>query len=102
MVSLNAIMVDGTGMCGSCRVSVGGEVKFACVDGPDFDGHLVDFKELVLRQRRKAPVKPRGDFGGRQPNGHAAIIMQGHRGHVTLPGYLRQYALTMAQARPET
>ena len=46
MVSLNAIMVDGTGMCGSCRVTVGGEVKFACVDGPDFDGHQVDFKEL--------------------------------------------------------
>jgi len=52
MVSLNAIMVDGTGMCGSCRVTVGGEVKFACVDGPDFDGHLVDFKELMLRQQR--------------------------------------------------
>ncbi|HYN38089.1 MAG TPA: NADPH-dependent glutamate synthase [Rhodospirillales bacterium] len=52
MVSLNAIMVDGTGMCGSCRVTVGGEVKFACVDGPDFDGHQVDFKELIARQRR--------------------------------------------------
>jgi NAD(P)H-flavin reductase/ferredoxin len=52
MVSLNAIMVDGTGMCGSCRVSVGGEVKFACVDGPDFDGHQVDFGELLVRQRR--------------------------------------------------
>jgi homotetrameric NADPH-dependent glutamate synthase len=52
MVSLNAIMVDGTGMCGSCRVTVGGEVKFACVDGPDFDGHQVDFKELMLRQKR--------------------------------------------------
>ncbi len=52
MVSLNAIMVDGTGMCGSCRVTVGGEVKFACVDGPDFDGHKVDFKELMLRQKR--------------------------------------------------
>jgi homotetrameric NADPH-dependent glutamate synthase len=52
MVSLNAIMVDGTGMCGSCRVSVGKEVKFACVDGPDFDGHQVDFKELMLRQKR--------------------------------------------------
>ena len=52
MVSLNSIMVDGTGMCGSCRVTVGGEVKFACVDGPDFDGHLVDFKELMLRQQR--------------------------------------------------
>ncbi|UCG96132.1 MAG: NADPH-dependent glutamate synthase [Burkholderiales bacterium] len=52
MVSLNAIMVDGTGMCGSCRVTVGKEVKFACVDGPDFDGHQVDFKELMLRQQR--------------------------------------------------
>jgi glutamate synthase (NADPH) small chain len=52
MVSLNAIMVDGTGMCGSCRVSVGKEIKFACVDGPDFDGHQVDFKELMLRQKR--------------------------------------------------
>jgi len=52
MVSLNAIMVDGTGMCGSCRVTVGKEIKFACVDGPDFDGHQVDFKELMLRQKR--------------------------------------------------
>ncbi|HEX4885149.1 MAG TPA: NADPH-dependent glutamate synthase [Casimicrobiaceae bacterium] len=52
MVSLNAIMVDGTGMCGSCRVTVGDEIRFACVDGPDFDGHAVDFKELLLRQKR--------------------------------------------------
>ncbi|MCK6546968.1 NADPH-dependent glutamate synthase [Myxococcota bacterium] len=52
MVSLNAIMVDGTGMCGSCRVTVDGKVKFACVEGPDFDGHMVDFKELIARQRR--------------------------------------------------
>jgi len=52
MVSLNAIMVDGTGMCGSCRVTVGNEMKFACVDGPDFDGHLVDFDELSRRQLR--------------------------------------------------
>lgn len=49
-VSLNAIMVDGTGMCGGCRVSVGGETKFACIDGPEFDGHLVDFDQLVVRQ----------------------------------------------------
>jgi ferredoxin--NADP+ reductase len=49
IVSLNPIMVDGTGMCGGCRVTVGGEVKFACVDGPEFDGHQVDFKELVDR-----------------------------------------------------
>jgi glutamate synthase (NADPH) small chain len=52
MVSLNTIMVDGTGMCGSCRATVGGEVKFACVDGPDFDGHRVDFVELLARQKR--------------------------------------------------
>ena len=49
MVSLNPIMVDGTGMCGCCRVSVGGETKFACVDGPEFDGHEVDYDELMLR-----------------------------------------------------
>ncbi len=49
IVSLNPIMIDGTGMCGGCRVTVGGEVKFACVDGPDFDGHLVDFDELIRR-----------------------------------------------------
>ena len=52
IVSLNPIMVDGTGMCGGCRVSVGGETKFACVDGPEFDGHLVDFNNLMLRNRR--------------------------------------------------
>ena len=48
-VSLNAIMVDGTGMCGGCRVTIGGETKYACVDGPEFDGHLVDFGELADR-----------------------------------------------------
>jgi NAD(P)H-flavin reductase len=51
IVSLNPIMVDGTGMCGCCRVSVGGQTKFACVDGPDFDGHQVDWDLLVNRQR---------------------------------------------------
>ena len=51
-VSLNSIMVDGTGMCGSCRVSIDGATRFACVDGPDFDAHQVDFDELVSRQRR--------------------------------------------------
>jgi ferredoxin--NADP+ reductase len=50
-VSLNPIMVDGTGMCGSCRVTVAGETKFACVDGPEFDAHQVDFTELMQRQR---------------------------------------------------
>ncbi|MGE5753289.1 MAG: sulfide/dihydroorotate dehydrogenase-like FAD/NAD-binding protein [Deltaproteobacteria bacterium] len=51
VVSLNPIMVDATGMCGACRVSVGGKTKFVCVDGPEFDGHEVDFKELVMRNR---------------------------------------------------
>ncbi|WP_136807841.1 sulfide/dihydroorotate dehydrogenase-like FAD/NAD-binding protein [Desulfosediminicola flagellatus] len=51
LVSLNPIMVDGTGMCGGCRVSIGGETKFACVDGPEFDGHKVDYDELMLRLR---------------------------------------------------
>ncbi len=51
IVSLNPIMVDGTGMCGACRVTVGGKVKFACVDGPEFDGHLVDFDEAMRRQQ---------------------------------------------------
>ncbi|HEX3029602.1 MAG TPA: sulfide/dihydroorotate dehydrogenase-like FAD/NAD-binding protein [Clostridia bacterium] len=50
VVSMNPIMVDGTGMCGGCRVTVGGKVKFACVDGPDFDGHEVDFDEAMRRQ----------------------------------------------------
>jgi NAD(P)H-flavin reductase len=52
VVSLNPIMVDGTGMCGGCRVKIGGQVKFACVDGPDFDGHQVDFDDLMARLRR--------------------------------------------------
>jgi len=52
VVSLNPLMVDGTGMCGGCRVKVGGKVKFACVDGPDFDGHEVDFDDLMTRLKR--------------------------------------------------
>jgi ferredoxin--NADP+ reductase len=47
---MNSIMIDGTGMCGGCRLTVGGETKFACVDGPDFDGHLIDFDEAMRRQ----------------------------------------------------
>ncbi|MBN1493764.1 MAG: sulfide/dihydroorotate dehydrogenase-like FAD/NAD-binding protein, partial [Candidatus Omnitrophica bacterium] len=49
IVSLNPVMVDGTGMCGGCRVTIGGERKFACVDGPEFDGHKVDYDELMDR-----------------------------------------------------
>ena len=55
IVSMNSIMVDGTGMCGGCRITVGGETKFACVDGPDFDGHQVDFDEAM---RRASIYKP--------------------------------------------
>ena len=54
IVSMNPIMIDGTGMCGCCRLTVGGEMKFACVDGPDFDGHLVDFDEAMSRSRQYA------------------------------------------------
>ena len=51
IVSMNPIMVDGTGMCGACRLNVGGEIKFACVDGPEFDGHLINFDEAMKRQQ---------------------------------------------------
>lgn len=51
VVSMNTIMVDGTGMCGGCRLTVGGETKYACVDGPEFDGHKVDFEEAMNRSR---------------------------------------------------
>ena len=51
IVSMNPIMIDGTGMCGGCRITVGGETKFACVDGPDFDGHLVDFDSAIARSK---------------------------------------------------
>jgi homotetrameric NADPH-dependent glutamate synthase len=61
MVSLNTIMVDGTGMCGSCRVTVDGEVRFACVEGPDFDGHKVDFQELFARQKRFRPEESKAN-----------------------------------------
>jgi len=55
LVSLNTIMIDGTGMCGGCRVSVGGETKFVCVDGPEFDGHLVDWAGMMSRLRSYKP-----------------------------------------------
>lgn len=59
IVSMNSIMIDGTGMCGGCRVTVGGETKFACVDGPDFDGHLVDFDMAIRRSRMFAEGEQR-------------------------------------------
>jgi len=67
-VSLNPIMVDGTGMCGACRVSVGGKTKFACVDGPDFDGHAVDWEELYSRRKSycEEEVRSLGDWERRE------------------------------------
>ena len=59
VVSMNPIMIDGTGMCGGCRLTVGGETKFACVDGPDFDGHLVDFDEAISRSAQYRPFEAR-------------------------------------------
>ena len=59
IVSMNPIMIDGTGMCGGCRLTVGGETKFACVDGPDFDGDLVDFDEAMARGTMYRPFEAR-------------------------------------------
>ena len=72
VVSLNPIMIDGTGMCGGCRVTVGGETKFACVDGPEFDGHLVDWDELL---RRNAFYKDEET----EASGHACRLTGGVR-----------------------
>ncbi len=78
VVSTNPVMVDGTGMCGGCRVKVGGQVKFACVDGPDFDGHLVDFDDLMSRLRRfnqaeqAAMERWSESCRMKQPTGHGA------------------------------
>ena len=62
IVSLNPIMVDGMGMCGACRVSVGGSTKFACVDGPEFDAHSIDFEEL-MRRLRQYPLEEKSALG---------------------------------------
>ena len=70
IVSLNPIMVDGTGMCGACRVTVGGEVKFACVDGPEFDGHLVDFDQAMKRQQMYKTEEGRRYLKEREGSSH--------------------------------
>lgn len=70
-VSLNTIMVDGTGMCGACRITVGGETKFVCVDGPEFDGHKVDFDEML---KRMAAFKPEETAAREQVNQHPELI----------------------------
>ncbi|MCM1387764.1 MAG: sulfide/dihydroorotate dehydrogenase-like FAD/NAD-binding protein [Bacillus sp. (in: Bacteria)] len=70
IVSLNPIMVDGTGMCGACRVTVGGEVKFACVDGPEFDGHKVDFDQAMKRQQMYKTQEGRAFLKAKEGNTH--------------------------------
>ena len=72
MVSMNPIMIDGTGMCGGCRLTVGGETKFACVDGPDFDAHQIDFDEVMSRNRRF------GDFERHQRDDNCNLIKKGN------------------------
>ncbi len=69
-VSMNPIMIDGTGMCGGCRLTVGGETRFACVDGPDFDGHLVDFDEAMERGALYRPIE-------RERHEHFCRLLQG-------------------------
>jgi len=69
VVSLNTIMVDGTGMCGGCRVTVGSETKFVCVDGPEFDGHLVDFDNMMTRL---------GAYKNQEDNAHEKCHMEDH------------------------
>ena len=70
IVSLNPIMVDGTGMCGACRLMVGGEVKFACVDGPEFDGHLVNFDEAMQRQQIYKTQEGRAYLAAKEKDTH--------------------------------
>lgn len=70
VVSLNPIMVDGTGMCGACRVTVGGVVKFACVDGPEFDGHLVNFDEAMIRQQIYKTAEGRAFLAAKEGETH--------------------------------
>ncbi len=74
IVSMNPIMIDGTGMCGGCRITVGGETKFACVDGPDFDGHLVDWDEAMARSRMFRPEEARA-----REKGHVCRLTGGAR-----------------------
>lgn len=70
VVSMNPIMVDGTGMCGACRLTVGGEVKFACVDGPEFDGHLVNFDEAMKRQQMYKTEEGRAELRAKEGDTH--------------------------------
>lgn len=79
IVSLNTLMVDGTGMCGACRVTVGDATKFACVDGPEFDGHLVDFDEAMRRQTLYKSEEGRKIVAEEKKEGHTCSCTGGHK-----------------------
>lgn len=73
IVSLNVLMLDGTGMCGACRVTVGNEIKFACEDGPEFDGHLIDFDEVMIRQKVYSNPEARKKYKEQHAGNEAAV-----------------------------
>lgn len=77
IVSLNVLMLDGTGMCGACRVSVGNEIKFACEDGPEFDGHLIDFDEVMIRQKVYSNAEARKKYKEQHAGNEAAVEKEG-------------------------
>ncbi|MFL0252587.1 sulfide/dihydroorotate dehydrogenase-like FAD/NAD-binding protein [Clostridium neuense] len=77
IVSLNVLMLDGTGMCGACRVNVGNEIKFACEDGPEFDGHLVDFDEVMIRQSIYSSVEAKKKYREQHAGTEAAVEKEG-------------------------
>lgn len=77
IVSLNVLMLDGTGMCGACRVNVGGEIKFACEDGPEFDGHLVDFDEVARRQKIYATAEAKRQYRREHAHNEVAFEKEG-------------------------
>lgn len=79
VVSLNTLMVDGTGMCGACRVTVGGKTRFACVDGPEFDAHLVDFDEAMRRQAMYKTEEGKEMLEAKEK-------AEGHKCHIGLDG----------------
>jgi ferredoxin--NADP+ reductase len=79
-VSMNPIMIDGTGMCGGCRLSVGGKTKFACVDGPDFDGHEVDFNEALARSAIYRPFEARAYESCRNPSEVSCNLLKAAEG----------------------
>lgn len=77
IVSLNVLMLDGTGMCGACRISLGNEIKFACEDGPEFDGHLVDFDEVMIRQKIYSNPEARKKYKEQHAGNEAAVEKEG-------------------------